>query len=425
MVRHARRSAVPRRRAVPIRPRRGAQVASAAVGVAVGLASAGLAAAETPSAGPIALTVQQRAQFKPLSGLLAHPPLNEADLERQSAARRTIPFWREKVTSPADGKTYAIDMVGRSPYGAPSRTSIPYQIIFARVHLPDGTVLDPTRPAACDTVPVETRFVNSPLFNPTSFTSNGVDVSGPAGEQLVSAFQRANFWSQVNGSIYGVVLTAAAPPITLDITAPAGSSDFTYQQPCSGGGSALVHYGEIDVNALDALAQAAIAAQHVQPSALALFVTYDVVEPEGGNFYLFGYHNAVPVANGTQTYAVAAYLDPGFFFAPIHDIGGWSHELAEWADDPFVQQKVAGGGLYDRTPLWGHVGQAGGCQDNLEVGDPLTGTAYPIAGAGGFTYSFQDLAFHDWFYRTPASGAGGKYSFQGGFTTDAGAVCKG
>ena len=105
----------------------------------------------------------------------------------------------------------------------------------------------------------------------------------------------------------------------------------------------------------------------------------------------FGYHNAVPVAAGTQTYAVAAWLDPGFFFSPIHDIGGWSHELAEWADDPFVQQKVPGGGLYDRTPAWGNVGQVSGCQDNLEVGDPLTGTAYPIAGAGGYTYTFQDL----------------------------------
>jgi hypothetical protein len=41
----------------------------------------------------------------------------------------------------------------------------------------------------------------------------------------------------------------------------------------------------------------------------------------------------------------------------------------------------------------------------------------------GFTYHFQDLAFIDWFYRTPARGAGGKFSFMGGLTTTQG-VCR-
>lgn len=374
--------------------------------------------------GPTPLSAEQRARFVPASGLLPHPPLDEARLRRQSATGRTVTFWNEKVVSPIDNRTYSVDMVGRSPYKPPERASIPYVIIFARVHLPDGTVLDPTKPAACDTVAVETRFSNSPLFSPANFISNGVKVSAPSGEQFLSAFQRANFWSQVNGSDYGLVLTAAAPAVTIDITAPAGSGDFTYNEPCPGGGSTLVHYGEIDVDALDALAQAAIA-QHAIPSEIALFVTYDVVEPQGGDIYWFGYHNAVPVSAGTQTYAVASWLDPGFFFQPIHDMAGWSHELAEWADDPFVQQPVQGGNNFDLTPAWGHIGQASGCQNNLEVADPLTGTAYSIVGADGYSYSYQDLAFHDWFYRTPASGTGGKYSFRGRFTRDAGAVCTG
>jgi hypothetical protein len=70
-----------------------------------------------------------------------------------------------------------------------------------------------------------------------------------------------------------------------------------------------------------------------------------------------------------------------------------------------------------------------GCQNNLEVGDPLSPDqvgnykSREIKGAGGFVYHYQDLAFHDWFYRTPSTGAGGKYSFNGNFTTGAGPLC--
>jgi len=66
-----------------------------------------------------------------------------------------------------------------------------------------------------------------------------------------------------------------------------------------------------------------------------------------------------------------------------------AHEVGEWANDPFGN---------DRTPAWRHVGQVGGCQYNLEVGDPLTGTApISIAGSNGFTYRLQEPAFFSWF----------------------------
>ncbi len=80
------------------------------------------------------------------------------------------------------------------------------------------------------------------------------------------------------------------------------------------------------------------------------------------------------------------------------------------------------------TPNWGHTGQVGGCQNNLETGDPLTPDQagnfpnYPVPGVGGFVYHTQDLAFHDWFYRTPSTSTGSKYSFVGNFTNVQG-VC--
>jgi hypothetical protein len=51
------------------------------------------------------------------------------------------------------------------------------------------------------------------------------------------------------------------------------------------------------------------------------------------------------------------------------------------------------------TPPWGHTGQVGACQNNLEVGDRLTGTEAPrIVMPNGLTYHLQELVFFSWFY---------------------------
>ncbi len=93
-----------------------------------------------------------------------------------------------------------------------------------------------------------------------------------------------------------------------------------------------------------------------------------------------------------------------------------SHEVAEWMDDPL-------GG--NATPAWGHVGQVSGCQGNLEVGDPLTGTVLPaVTMPNGYSYHLQELAFFSWFFRqSPSIGVNGWYSDNGHFTSGAGPVC--
>jgi hypothetical protein len=396
---------------------RGCLASAAALAMTAAALGAG---ASTP------LTPDQRAAFKPIFTTVKHAPIDLTDLDRQAAIHRTIPFWGTSIVSPVDGKTYTYTMVGKSPYALhPSRTFIHYVPIVARIHFPDGTVLDPTLPSACDTVSTSKRFYQSPLFKKGMITSNGVDVSGPNGEQATSAFQRANFWASVQGTNYGVDLEERGQPIVVDITAPSDAQVFNFPIQCPSGATVNINLGAIDINEFDSIVETTIAPL-AKPNELPVFLSYDVVETAGG-CCIIGYHNAVPVTNGTQTYAVGAYTDPGIFTAAvIHDIYPWSHEMGEWMDDPFVQGPFKGGRHNNITPAWGGTGQQSGCQNNLEVGDPLTGiSSYTLVGGNGFTYTLQDLANKDWFYRTPSEATGGAFSFQGTFTTDAGPVCTG
>ncbi len=366
--------------------------------------------------------VQPFSQWRGRYVTLRHPRLDMSTLLRQrrggggGGGGATVPFWTSVVTSPLDGLSYTTSMVGSTPYASPANTNVTYVPIILRWHFRNGVVLDPTQPACNDTVAISTRFFNSFLFQPVSVTSNGVNV-GTA--QLINAYQRANFWTSVSGSNYGVTLVASASPIIVDVNAPRGAKVSSITLQC-GNTLKTVMLGQIDINRYDSLIQSVIAA-HATASQLPVILTYNVVQTVNGGCCVLGYHNAIPVSTGTQTYAVGSYIDSGIF-SGVDDVVVWSHEMGEWMDDPFVQAAVPGGGVDDLTPAWGNVGQVLGCQNDLENGDPLSGTEFVLTGSGGFNYHFQDLAFEDWFYRTPPQGTGGKFSFVGIFTTTQG-VC--
>jgi hypothetical protein len=343
----------------------------------------------------------------------------------------TVPFWTTNITSPLDGNTYTVSMVGSSPYAATkTNTNVTYVPVAVRIHL-GGFVIDPTAVSHCDTQSAARRFFNSPIFRPNNFVSNGVNVSNvPGGTQLISAFQRANFWNAVKGTGYGVTLIPSRlDPIVVDWY-PTNPSDSVLGIPDNCGGVQPVPL--VEINEFDAELQS-IAATYATPAqvpvSLALDTAIYVTVPS--NCCVLGYHNAISVAGGTQLYAVGAFFDTNGAFGPhFADTTIWAHELGELVDDPFVQSipGAPGGVNNDLTPAWGHTGQVSGCQNNLEVGDPLTPDQggnygnYPVVGVGGFVYHYQDLAFHDWFYRTPSTSTGGKYSFVGNFTTVQG-VC--
>ncbi len=328
--------------------------------------------------------------------------VNYAMLDKQQAAGTTIPFFSGSVKSPLDNRTYTYKIAGKDPTRSIRTTQIKTVPIVLVITFADGTVLDPTQPGCNDSVSVADRFFKGPNFVKTPLTSNGVNVGKT---QVTDGFQRAEFWNVLKSNRYHTALKLAVAPIIVNINAPAGSK--TVGGVCSGNNHRI---GEIDINAYDNLVTN-LATQYATTSQLPVVLSYNTFETSGGCCIL-GYHSAFSRSGGTQVYAVGAYNDAGVFgTTPIEDIHAWTHEIGELLNDPFVN---------NATPAWGHVGQVGGCQNNFEVGDPLTGTAFTLS-YNGFAYHPQELAFFDWFYRTPSKGTGGKFSFEGTFTSSQGA----
>ena len=150
-----------------------------------------------------------------------------------------------------------------------------------------------------------------------------------------------------------------------------------------------------------------LATKGVSPTQFPIFLFYNVVQyiNQVSNCCILGYHNAVDnphFGNLVQTYSVNDFDTSGAFGAGSGDIDVLSHEVAEWMDDPLT---------YNATPAWGHVGQVSGCQADLEVGDPLSGTFINVKMPNKYTYHPQELAFFSWFFRqAPSIGVNGWFS---------------
>lgn len=307
-------------------------------------------------------------------------------------ARSQVPLWSGSFSY--NGTAYSYSMVGTNPASGSATTSIPLVIIPLEFVFADGTTLSATQTVCGDTADAVMRVVDSPLIAKAfRFAPGGANLGTT---QYIDAFQRANFWSIVSGAapnyhvLFSPVLTEPVQTVTvlhIDGKTVAG--------PCS-------RIGEVEFNFFDGVAQSLIKKLGIAASQLPVFLDYNSFLTAGG-CCIEGYH---AVTASDQTYAMAVYSDPGIFRLPIEDIHALSHELGEWVDDPFGNNMV---------PAWGHVGQVGGCQSNLEVGDPLTGHDF-TATLNGFTYHPQDLVFLPWYARSsPSTSVNGWYTFMNEF----------
>ena len=382
----------------------------------------------------------------PLHGYYTYGKLRGVTTEqamRGAAAATSIPLFSYSVTSSRDSNHYTGVMVGRSPFFHGARTTnIPAVIIPIKFTMADhetggATVFDPSATdATCSPHgPALTLFQNSPILKAVNFTMpfppnlDGVNVGSG---QYLDEFQRANFWSSVSvtGDRFHTVLFPVTTLPVQSVSVPTGHGK-GYNAAADFGGCGSL--GGLDGSWWDPVifvggsggeAQTLIAnltsAGKISPTQFPIFLFYNVImnatgESACSSGCALGYHNSE--FSPVQTYGVADWDTTGVFTSGVQTTGNSSvlaHEVGEWMDDPLGNNP---------TPLWGHIGQVSGCQNNLEVGDPLSGTIVPPVLLGSMNYDLQELAFFSWFYGTPTTGVSSDFSNNDTFDGDAGAVC--
>jgi hypothetical protein len=356
-----------------------------------------------------------------------------------------LPLWTFDILGSRDGDHHRGTIVGHSPFNNPQIDRIPTHIIplLIRTHrvataidpktlnlttAPGDTITDPTAPDnACLTAPNNvpaTLVRQSPIMTPTKFVFGGTNMGTT---QYLDAFERASFFKALGSRLdqYHVLLNPIRmhDPVVIDVPANEGLSinDPNFFQAFKFSICAPLQF--VDINWFDSYVQGtllpALAAEGIDADSLPVFISYEAAWPVGdvtniGNCCAIGYHNAAGAPIVTQTYAVADFDRTQFFSGPPAglDTDPLSHEIGEWINDPF------GSNL---TAPWGHTGQVAGCQANLEVGDPLSGTDLaPVTMPNGFTYHLQELAFFSWFYGAPSVGVHGWFSNNNSFSDAAG-----
>jgi hypothetical protein len=384
---------------------------------------------------PLALTQNQRypALYKvmhnpnlDLSTLgLQAPNLNALDAAglttstgtvADASAITTIPLWTSTETDL--GQPWSYTMVGKSPFKKWKVPSTTVNTVIVPVIFQLGTLTwDPTTvDSACSPNGSAIDLtLQSPAFSKHSYTVGGTSAANNT--QYTDFFQRANFWTQtktINPGYHVLLNPTVIAPVTVHLAEhPRALPQLL--PACASGTWMLI----VDINWWDGYVQNTLmpqlASQGVNPSVLPFFELYNVVFDDyaAAVCCYIGYHNAFnnpSFNNYFQTYAVSEY-DATNEFSNLSDITAISHELGEWMDDPTT---------VNLTPPWGNIGQVSGCQGNLEVGDPLSGTNYPVTMPNGMTYNPQELAFESWFYNVaPSHGVNGWYSSNGTFTSAA------
>lgn len=349
-----------------------------------------------------------------------------------------LPEWTFAVTSSRGHNAHFTGvMVGRDPFGNESNktANVPTQIVpiifttnlIGTSVASDGTIsttpgvtnLDPTVTTPCLTAPnnVPLRlYQQSPIIQKTNFNFGGTEIGVT---QYEDAFQQANFWEYTKGKDYHMFLhpVTTTKPVYVNVPAADGLALATTAL----GGDFCAPLGIVDINWFDAYLDDTILpslySQGVNPGSLPIILMANTVlaspVTDLGSCCVLGYHSYEGVP--TQTYGVIDFDTTGLFGPTIFDTSISAHEVGEWMNDPYGDNLV---------PPWGHIGQQPGCQDNLEVGDPLTGTDIPtVTMPNGYAYHLQELVFFSWFFGAPPIGVNGWFSDNGTFTTDAGAIC--
>jgi hypothetical protein len=313
---------------------------------------------------------------------------------------RTVAHWWGSTVDPHNGVTYGYNMVGANPNtcsGAACSVTIdvditPLEIIVGGRLFSGSEVVAPTLASpqfaledyaytpfatAAGAFPMSPQFIRGP---------GGTLSQGNAGQllQLQDVTQRVQF-NKTGASPYHLILNPIVHP-AVTIVVP-GNKGALLQ---SGRG---VIFADVNIQWWATRIQNLnTSLSYTDPTHLSLYLTSDIVNFIGndpGNCCVIGFHGAGIVAGNSiggvngkgdqpvQTYAWASYLSPGIYARPnggtdwaLQDIHALSHEIAEWADDPFINNLV--------EPWLTPTAPQYGCTNILETGDPVVGIGFAI-----------------------------------------------
>jgi hypothetical protein len=344
---------------------------------------------------------------------------------------RTIPHWWGSTTNPQNGVTYGYNMVGADPNacsGSACSVTIQTDITPLIVHFDgmtyDGTaVVGPTLSSPVfatndyGSTPFATAAGNFPNFPRLVKGPGGALSQGDSGRQLQlqDATMRAQF-NKVGASNYHLILHPnVKAPVTIDVPSNQG----TLVESPQGVVFPTINIGwwSSHINNLE---------QSADPTHLPLYLSNDVLLTDNkGNCCTIGYHGTRASGYGggnggsngnasVQTFAWASWVRPGTYPRvsgqplptdwALQDIHAVSHEIAEWADDPFVNNWV--------EPWATPTAPQYGCTNILETGDPVVAIGFakgtntfeqePLPDgeqmADGY-YHPEDEVFLPWFMR--------------------------
>jgi hypothetical protein len=320
---------------------------------------------------------------------------------------KTIPYWGSSFTDPTNGQTYGYTMVGTNPSRGNATTTVPTSIVPFRFVFSDGQVMDGTADV--------TKTIASPIFQAYTHPLSLNDHT-----QTVDAFYRAQ-WNKV-GTGYHVLLGQPQVYPTQTVVVPKNQG-FVF--PNSRG----IPVGLMSYSWFSSKLKNTMLDLNIDPTTLPIFLTHNTMLYIGttDNCCVIGYHGASSSANGNgfqkvQTYMFAAYSTPrtfgGWPGVGISDIHAMSHEVAEWYDDPFVNNYV--------NPWLTPTAPQYGCTDVLETGDPVVGFWYPLGpnpydgAAADNVWHPEDEVYFSWFAReSPSRALFGRYTYMGTFTEPA------
>jgi hypothetical protein len=337
---------------------------------------------------------------------------------------RTVAHWWGSSLDPNNGVTYGYNMVGADPNTCSgSACSVTVEADITPIVVNVGGLSFSGNDVLAATL-ASPQFALNDYGSTTAATNaawsrgaGGALSQGDAGNglQLQDATMRAQFNQTGNSSYHLVLHPNVLPTVTIDVP----QNQATLLQ--SGRGvifaSVSISWWAAQIQQLESTAD---------PTHLPIYLTDNVLLHFGTNplnCCVIGFHGTRAAGSGggsnnsqgnavVQTFAWASWVQPGIYSRPnggldwaLQDIHALSHEIAEWADDPFVNNTV--------EPWLTPTAPQYGCTGILETGDPVVAIGFAM-GTNTFeqgpnpngtqsadgSYHPEDEALLPWFVRT-------------------------